>query len=70
MMERVRRVISHGGYNYVSVVGGKLALSAEKRTVLAFDSLHPVEGLREDVKGQGNHPTPFYGDVIFPRFSF
>ena len=44
-MERVRRVISHGGYNYVSVVGENLAVSAEKKTILTFDSLHPTEDL-------------------------
>ena len=48
-MEQVRRVISHGGYNYISVAAGKLVLSAEKRTVLVFDSLHPVEAVELDL---------------------
>mgnify|MGYP001166994895 FL=1 len=48
-MARGRRVISHGGYNYVSVAAGKLVLSAEKRTVLVFDSLHPVEAVELDL---------------------
>ena len=44
-MERVRRVVSHGGFNYVSVLAGSLAVSAEKKTVLAFDSMNPMETL-------------------------
>ena len=42
-MDRVRRVVSHGGFNYVSITADNLAVSAEKKTVLSFDSLNPVE---------------------------
>lgn len=45
MMERVRRVVSHGGFNYVSITGSNLAVSAEKKTIICFDSLNPAETL-------------------------
>ena len=47
-MERVRRVVSHGGFNYISITDGNLATSAEKKTILSFDSLHPVESLETE----------------------
>ena len=60
MMERVRRVISHGGFNYVSITGSNLAVSAEKKTILAFDSLHPVEHLNLEKEEKEDEPAHFY----------
>ena len=60
MMERVRRVISHGGFNYVSITGSNLAVSAEKKTILAFDSLHPVEHLNLEKEEKKDEPPHFY----------
>eukprot|EP00088_Acartia_fossae_P001645 TRINITY_DN10655_c0_g2_i1.p1 TRINITY_DN10655_c0_g2~~TRINITY_DN10655_c0_g2_i1.p1 ORF type:complete len:571 (+),score=117.23 TRINITY_DN10655_c0_g2_i1:52-1764(+) len=60
-MERVRRVVSHGGFNYVSVLAGSLAVSAEKKTVLSFDSLNPVETLDvEPVNQEQDEKPKFY----------
>ena len=47
-MERVRRVCSPGGINYIAVVGGKggeprLVLSCEKIARIVFDSMNPIE---------------------------
>ena len=35
-MDRVRRVVSHGGFNYVSITADNLAVSAEKKTTMVF----------------------------------
>jgi len=62
MMERVRRVISHGGFNYVSITGDNLAVSAEKKTVLCFDSLHPAEtlNLERETEAMQEEAAQFY----------
>ena len=55
-MDRVRRLVSHGGYNYVGITGGSIAVSAEKKTMMVFDSLHPEEAalhMEEEKKEAG-----------------
>jgi len=42
-MERVRRVVSNGGFNYVAVVGEELVVGCDKVGVMVFDSMNPTE---------------------------
>jgi len=61
-MDRVRRVVSHGGFNYVSITADNLAVSAEKKTVLSFDSLNPVEESLDldEIQQQPEENAKFY----------
>ena len=69
-MERVRRVISQGGYNYISVVGQNLAVSAEKKTILAFDSLHPAEDLDMMEAEVKDNCRPLFESIIWSISGF
>ena len=46
-MDRVRRVVTQGGINFVGLVEGKLVLSTEKQATVVFDSMTPMEEVTE-----------------------
>jgi len=56
-MERVRRVVSQGGINYVGLVEGdgeaRMVISAEKEAPVVFDSMDPISEELEDVELDG-----------------
>ena len=47
VMDRVRRVVTKGGVNTVSVVQGKLVVSAQKEAELVFDSMAGLDELTD-----------------------
>ena len=69
-MERVRRVVTRGGVNYVGVLEGeggegRLVVSAEKAAVVVFDSMDPVmeEEEEEVLKREGDAPVFYWSQV-------
>merc|ERR1719369_2363370 len=60
-MERVRRVASTGGFNYLGLTGTCLLVSANKGANIVFDSMKPLtEDVDEEVGEGGKAEAPAF----------